>query len=173
MTEQTYMNLKDAVKRPVLSEKTVNRANKAFVRMVDNYQKWNESITADEPRETYEDDIFNCLFEYDLDGYNLAEYLKSKVYLEPDAGLVDILDDMIYVKKSLEDEMLKQWVKENFLTISDDVVGKKVNAKQGIRKYENLYITGIRPDTYQVTISDDSKKYGGYIVGFENVTFID
>ena len=173
MTEQTYMNLKDAVKRPVLSEKTVNRANKAFVRMVDNYQKWNESITADEPRETYEDDIFNCLFEYDLDGYNLAEFLRDKVHLEPDANLVDILDDMIYVKKSLEDEMLKQWVKENFLTISDDVVGKKVNAKQGIRKYENLYITGIRPDTYQVTISDDPKKYGGYIVGFENVTFID
>jgi hypothetical protein len=172
MSEQTYMNLKDAVKRPVLSEKTVNRSNKAFVRMVDNYQKWNESITADELRETYEDDIFNCLFEYDLDGYNLAEFLRDKVHLEPDAGLVDILDDMIYVKKSLEDEMLKQWVKENFLTISDDVVGKKVNAKQGIRKYENLYITGIRPDTYQVTISDDPKKYGGYIVGFENVTFL-
>jgi hypothetical protein len=107
-----------------------------------------------------------------LDGYNLAEFLRDKVHLEPDAGLVDILDDMIYVKKSLEDEMLKQWVKENFLTISDDVVGKKVNAKQGIRKYENLYITGIRPDTYQVTISDDPKKYGGYIVGFENVTFL-
>jgi hypothetical protein len=173
MTEQIYMNLKDAVKRPVLSEKTVNRSNKAFVRMVDNYQKWNESITADELRETYEDDIFNCLFEYDLDGYNLAEFLRDKVHLEPDAGLVDILDDMIYVKKSLEDEMLKQWVKENFLTISDDVVGKKVNAKQGIRKYENHYITGIRPDTYQVTISDDPKKYGGYIVGFENVTFVD
>ena len=143
MSEQTYMNLKDAVKRPVLSEKTVNRSNKAFVRMVDSYQKWNESITADEPRATYEDDIFNCLFEYDMDGYNLAEYLKSKVYLEPDADLCAILDDMIYVKKSLEDEMLKQWVKENFLTISDDVVGKKVNAKQGIRKYENHYITGI------------------------------
>jgi len=174
MTEQTYMNLKDAVKRPVLSEKTVNRSNKAFVRMVDSYQKWNESISADEPRETYEDDIFNCLFEYDLDGYNLAEYLKSKVNLAfCDAELVDILDDMIYVKKSLEDEMLKQWVTENFLTISDDVVGKKVNAKQCSRKYENHYITGIRPDTYQVTISDNINAKGGRIVGFENVTFVD
>jgi hypothetical protein len=173
MSEQTYMNLKDAVKRPVLSEKTVNRSNKAFVRMVDNYQKWNESITADEPRETYEDDIFNCLFEYDLDGYNLAEYLKSKVNLAfCDAELVDILDDMIYVKKSLEDEMLKQWVKENFLTIPDDVIGKKVNAKQGYKKYENHYITTIRPDTYEVTISDNINKKGGYIVGFENVTFL-
>ena len=173
MSEQTYMNLKDAVKRPVLSEKTVNRSNKAFVRMVDSYQKWNESITADEPRATYEDDIFNCLFEYDLDGYNLAEFLRDKVHLEPDAGLVDILDDMIYVKKSLEDEMLKQWVTENFLTISDDVVGKKVNAKQCSRKYENHYITGIRPDTYQVTISDNINAKGGRIVGFENVTFVD
>jgi len=174
MSEQTYMNLKDVVKRPVLSEKTVNRSNKAFVRMVDSYQKWNESITADEPRATYEDDIFNCLFEYDLDGYNLAEYLKSKVNLAfCDAELVDILDDMIYVKKSLEDEMLKQWVTENFLTISDDVVGKKVNAKQCSRKYENHYITGIRPDTYQVTISDNINAKGGRIVGFENVTFVD
>jgi hypothetical protein len=174
MSEQTYMNLKDAVKRPVLSEKTVNRSNKAFVRMVDSYQKWNESISADEPRETYEDDIFNCLFEYDLDGYNLAEYLKSKVNLAfCDAELVDILDDMIYVKKSLEDEMLKQWVKENFLTIPDDVIGKKVNAKQGYKKYENHYITTIRSDTYEVTISDNINKKGGYIVGFENVTFID
>jgi len=174
MSEQTYMNLKDAVKRPVLSEKTVNRSNKAFVRMVDSYQKWNESISADEPRETYEDDIFNCLFEYDLDGYNLAEYLKSKVNLAfCDAELVDILDDMIYVKKSLEDEMLKQWVKENFLTIPDDVIGKKVNAKQGYKKYENHYITTIRPDTYQVTISDNINAKGGRIVGFENVTFVD
>jgi len=173
MTEQIYMNLKDAVKRPELNSKTINRSNKSFVRMVDNYQKWNESMTADESRETYEDDIFNCLFEYDLDGYSLAEYLKDKVHLEPDAELVDILDDMIYVKKSLEDEMLKQWVTENFLTISDDVVGKKVNAKQGIRKYENHYITGIRADTYQVTISDNINAKGGRIVGFENVTFID
>jgi len=174
MSEQTYMNLKDAVKRPELNSKTINRSNKAFVRMVDSYQKWNESITADEPRATYEDDIFNCLFEYDLDGYNLAEYLKSKVNLAfCDAELVDILDDMIYVKKSLEDEMLKQWVTENFLTISDDVVGKKVNAKQCSRKYENHYITGIRPDTYQVTISDNINAKGGRIVGFENVTFVD
>jgi hypothetical protein len=102
----------------------------------------------------------------------LAEFLRDKVHLEPDAGLVDILDDMIYVKKSLEDEMLSQWVKENFLTIPDDVVGKNVNVKQGIRKYENHYITGIKPETYQVTVSDKIDKNGGYIVGFENVTFL-
>jgi hypothetical protein len=141
--------------------------------MVDSYQKWNESISADEPRETYEDDIFNCLFEYDLDGYNLAEYLKSKVNLAfCDAELVDILDDMIYVKKSLEDEMLKQWVKENFLTIPDDVIGKKVNAKQGYKKYENHYITGIKPETYQVTVSDKIDKNSGWVIRYEDVTLL-
>ncbi len=83
------------------------------------------------------------------------------------------MDDATFVKSALEKEMLTQWVKENFLTIPDDVVGKKVNAKQGLRKYENYYITGIRAETYQVTVSDNSKKIGGWIVGFEDVTFID
>ncbi len=79
-----------------------------------NVRMQSQPITADEPRKTYEDDIFNCLFEYDMDGYNLAEYLKSKVYLEPDADLCAILDDMIYVKKSLEDEMLKGGKQQEF-----------------------------------------------------------
>jgi hypothetical protein len=52
------------------------------------------------------------------------------------------------------------------------VVGKKVNAKQNLRKYEDHYITGIRPDTYQVTVSENATKQGGWIVGFENVTFV-
>ena len=69
--------------------------------------------------------------------------------------------------------MLTRWAKENFLTISDDVVGKKVNVNQNIRKYENHYITGIKPETYQVTVSDKIDKNGGYIVEFENVTFVE
>jgi hypothetical protein len=173
MTEQIYMNLKDAVKRPVFDVKKINRENPRFKHLVDSYQKWNSDNDIDEPRSTYENDIIECLGHYDLDGFALAQHLKDYVYVEPDSELVHILDDVLFVKSSLEREMLNQWVKENFLTISDDVVGKKVNAKQGIRKYENHYITGIKPDTYQVTISDNIDKKGGYIVGFENVTFVD
>ena len=69
--------------------------------------------------------------------------------------------------------MLTRWVKENFLTIPSDVLGKKVNAKQLSRKYENHYITRIKSETYQVTVSDKIDKNGGYIVGFENVTFVE
>jgi hypothetical protein len=173
MSEQTYMKLKDAVKRPKLSKENINRENKHFKRVVDQYQKWCTSGGGyEETRETYEDDIIDCLEEYDLDGFALAQYLSECKYIEPDSELVHILEDVTFVKSSLETEMLSQWVKENFLTIPDDVVGKNVNVKQGIRKYENHYITGIKPETYQVTVSDKIDKNGGYIVGFENVTFL-
>jgi len=173
MSEQTYMKLKDAVKRPKLSKENINRENKHFKRVVDQYQKWCTSDGGyEETRETYENDIFECLEEYDLDGFALAQHLSEYKYIEPDSELVHILEDVTFVKRSLETEMLSQWVMENFLTIPDDVVGKKVNVKQGIRKYENHYITGIKQETYQVTVSDKIDKNGGYIVGFENVTFL-
>ena len=173
MSEQTYINLKDAVKRPKFSRENINRENKHFKRVVDQYQKWCTSDGGyEETRETYENDIIDCLEEYDLDGFALAQHLSEYKYIEPDSELVHILEDVTFVKSSLETEMLNQWVKENFLTIPDDVVGKKVNVKQGIRKYENHYITGIKTETYQVTVSDKIDKNGGYIVGFENVTFL-
>ena len=173
MSEQTYMNLKDAVKRPELNSKTINRSNKAFIRMVDQYQKWNESMTADESRETYEDDIFNCLFEYDLDGYSLAEFLKDKVYLEPDAELCEILDGMLFVKHALEDDMISQWVQENFLTVPEDVIGKKVNGKAGFKTLNGYYITAIHQKRYQVVISESTeKKNNGYFVNYETISFV-
>ncbi len=173
MSEQTYMKLKDAVKRPKLSKENINRKNKHFKRVVDQYQKWCTSDGGyEETRETYENDIIECLERHNLDGFALAQYLSECKYIEPDSELVHILEDVTFVKRSLETEMLSQWVMENFLTIPDDVVGKKVNVKQGIRKYENHYITGIKPETYQVTVSDKIDKNGGYIVGFENVTFL-
>jgi len=173
MSEQTYMKLQDKVNRPKFSRENINRENKHFKRVVDQYQKWCISDGGyEETRETYENDIIDCLEEYDLDGFALAQYLSECKYIEPDSELVHILEDVTFVKRSLETEMLSQWVMENFLTIPDDVVGKKVNVKQGIRKYENHYITGIKPETYQVTVSDKIDKNGGYIVGFENVTFL-
>jgi hypothetical protein len=172
MSEQAYMKLKDAVKRPKLSKENINRENKHFKRVVDQYQKWCTGLGSDEPDETYEKDIISCLSKYDLDGYALATHLKDTVYLEPDSELVDILDGVSTIKDSLTKEIIGQWTKENFLEIPSDVIGKKVNVKQGYNKHENHYITTIRSDTYEVTVSDKIDKNGGYIVGFENVTFL-
>ena len=177
MSEQTYMKLKDAVKlkRPELDVKKINRENKHFKHLVDSYMNWNQPrgpYDYDEPRSTYEDDIIECIGYYNWDGFALAQHLSEYKYIEPDSDLVHILEDVSNVKYSLTKEIIGQWTKENFLEIPRDVIGKKVNAKQGYKKYENHYITTIRQDTYEVTISDKIDKNGGYIVGFENVTFL-
>jgi hypothetical protein len=172
MSEQTYMNIKDEVKRPVFDAKTINRENPRFKSLVDSYQKWNQDDYFTEHRSTYENDIIECLERYDLDGFALAQHLSEYKYIEPDSELVHILEDVSFVKSSLEIEIQIQWVKENFLTIPDDVIGKKVNAKQGYKKYENHYITGIKPETYQVTVSDKIDKNGGWVIRYENITLI-
>ena len=173
MTEQIYMKLNDKVKRPTLSKEKINRENKHFKRVVDQYERWCKDGGGYETRETYEEDIIDCLFEIDNDGYAIATFLKEKVYIEPDSELVDILDEISTITHSLTSEIIGQWIKENFLEIPSDVVGKKVNAKQGYRKYENHYITGIKPETYEVTISDDINKKGGWVIRYENITFLD
>lgn len=173
MIEQTYMKLQDKVTRPKFDVNKIDVNNKRFKGMVDEYVRWSEDTGYKMcKREEYESDIRSCLNEWDLDGYHLAEHLKDKVYLEPDADLVDILNDAFYVKDVLDREILTQWVKENFLVIPDDVIGKKVNCKDGYHKYENHYITTIKPETYQVTISTDINRKGGYVVGYETLTFI-
>ena len=172
MTEQTYMKLQDKVTRPKLTKEKVNRENKHFKRVVDQYERWCKEGGGYQTRETYENDIIKCLFESEHDGYKLAEFLKEEVYIEPDSELVDILDGVSTVMCSLATEIIGQWTKENFLEIPSDVIGKKVNAKQGYKKYENHYITGIKPETYEVTISDDINKKGGWVIRYEDITIL-
>mgnify|MGYP000980132974 FL=1 len=63
MSEQTYMNLKDAVKRPTLTNENINRENKHFKRVVDKYQKWcTDEGGYKDSRVTYENDIIDCLY---------------------------------------------------------------------------------------------------------------
>lgn len=175
MSEQTYMKLQDKVNRPELTKEKINRENKRFKHLVDSYMNWNQTrgpYDYDEPRSTYEDDIIECIGYYNWDGFALAQHLSEYKYIEPDSDLVHILEDVISVKSSLEIGIIIQWVKENFLEIPSDVIGKKVNVKQGYMKYENHYITGIKPETYEVTISDDINKKGGWVIRYEDVTFL-
>ena len=172
MSEQTYMKLQDKVIRPKFSRENINRENKHFNRVVDQYEQWCKGCGGYETRETYEQDIIDCLFESDTDGYALATFLKEKSYIEPDSELVDILDGVSTIKDSLSKEIIGKWTKENFLEIPSDVIGKKVNAKHRYNKYENHYITGIKPETYEVTISDDINKKGGWVIRYEDITLL-
>ncbi len=112
------------------------------------------------------------MFESDTDGFTLAQYLSEYKYIEPDSELVYILDGVSTIKDSLTKEIIGQWTKENFLEIPSDVIGKKVNAKQGYKKYENHYITGIKPETYEVTVNDDINKKGGWVIRYEDITLL-
>ena len=173
MSEQTYMKLQDKVNRPKFSRENINRENKHFKRVVDQYINWCTSGGGyEETQETYEQDIIDCLFESDTDGFALAQYLSEYKYIEPDSELVYILDGVSTIKDSLSKEIIGKWTKENFVEIPSDVIGKKVNAKQGYKKYENNYITGIKPETYEVTVSDDINKKGGWVIRYEDITFL-
>jgi hypothetical protein len=170
--EQLYMRLQDKVLRPKFDSSKIDSSNKNFKKIVDQYIDWyGDDYKCN--REDYENDIRECLSEFDLDGYSLVKYLEDKSFIEPDARLVEILDNSIFVKQSIIREMTIQWVKENFLEIPENVVGKKVNAKMTFRNFTNHYITGIKPETYEVTIKDTPTRNEGYIVGFETVEFID
>ena len=172
MSEQTYMKLQDKITRPKLSKENINRENKHFKRVVDQYEQWCTGCGSYETHETYEQDIIDCLEESDLDGFALAQYLSECKYIEPDSELVYILDDVSNVMYSLSKEIIGQWTKENFLEIPSGVIGKKVNAKQGYKKYENHYITGIKPETYEVTVAEDFNKKGGWVVRYEDITLL-
>lgn len=172
MEEQLYMKLKDDVKRPILNPDTIDRTNKSFRRMVEQYSQWNKSIgDTDSEVSDYEDDIIDCLKQFDKDGYALAKHLQDTLYIEPDAALVNVLDGMYAVHETLTKVLYTQWVKENFLAIPSDVIGKSVTYKQKLKPGKG-FITTIAPERYQVTVDENPDRKGGYVIDYENITFV-
>ena len=159
------MKLGDKVKRPVLNIDKVDSKNKHFKKIVDKYSRWiggNEEITE------LENEIRLCFKHYDTDGYALAKLLENDVGVEPDTNLVEILDEVGYIKKYLELDMYKQWVTENFLEIPSNVIGKFVKSKS-LHFSREGYINSIDDKTYQVTINTDFNKKGGYVINYEDI----
>lgn len=172
MAEQIYMKLMDKVKRPTLTKTNISKENKSFKRLYEQYARWCLNGDMKDETEVYESELIECILHHEHDGYALAEHLKREFYIEPDSELVSILDTVSFVRDSLEADILTQWIKENFLEIPTNVLGKRVNAKQGWKTHTNNYITSLRPDRYQVTISDTPDKKGGYIINYENIVFV-
>lgn len=162
--------------RPKLTKESFDRTNSRFVSLVNEYENWNkQNGSLDEDESEYEDAIAKILTERqdDLDGYALARFLEEECYITPNSELVDILDGCWSVVRQMQEDLTKKWSEENKLIIPPDTVGKKVNAKTGYRTYENHYVTGIDPTKYQVTIDLDVNRKGGYVIDFENVTFVE
>jgi hypothetical protein len=184
VNEQTFLKLKDSVRRPEFDVKKINRSFKPFERLVDEYISWNKSgNTRDEgtEREEYENEIMFCIEEskHNPDGFYLAKQLEIEFCIEADSELVSILDSIYYVLYEARKELYKNWVKENFLVIPESVLHKKVKFPKYNSPYRDLidgYITSIKPETYEVTIQESKENYlnkGGIVVFFENVKFVD
>lgn len=162
--------------RPKLTKENFDRTNSRFVKLVADYVNWNkENGDLDDDASDYEYFIVKVLTERqdDLDGYALARFLEEECYITPNSELVDILDGCWSVVRQMQEDLTKKWSEENKLIIPPDTVGKKVNAKTGYRTYENHYVTGIDHTKYQVTIDLDVNRKGGYVIDFENVTFVE
>jgi len=156
--------------RPEVKSKTVDPSHPAIQKLVTEYARWSEDPKFENSsKEDYEKDILSCFDEWDLDGYQLTKHLESSVYLEGNSELVGILDGFYFIKREVEKDMNKKWVKENNLSLDHMLLGRKVTYKQNLHKGSG-YITTIDPETYRVTVSSDISKVGGYIMNFENVT---
>jgi hypothetical protein len=47
-----------------------------------------------------------------LNGYVMAQNLENSCGIQPDVELVEILDDVWFIKKEVHDDIVKEWVKD-------------------------------------------------------------
>ena len=156
--------------RPVFNSDNINRSDALFKQIVDDYIEWEGNADAQLNRASYENDIIDCLKQFNKDGYALARYLDDKIQIQPDRRLVEILDDVHVVSRQLNDELVRQWVIDNQLKISETVIGKYVKYKQRFTS-DSGYITTIKPTTYQVTVDKSPTTAGGWVIDYENIIF--
>ena len=149
-------------------------------KLVDEYITWCDGgaeISNQPNRHEYEDDIVSCLNEYNEDGYHLAKHLEEKTYVDADAQLVEMLGDIAQIKRNIKTEATKKWVQDHDMKLPDNIIGRKCTFFIGFVSDKPGIINGLRPETYEVVVKTDDTKHStynsGYIVPFENITFID
>lgn len=157
--------------RPTLNHINIDKTAKCFVNLVKEYRNWfKKGDDLEIEQSDLEREMIECITSYNVsNGFALAKFIEDETGVEGDSELVNILDGVFFVKRELEKDLICKWVKDNNLSISEDVIGRKVFAKQSFRSYPGHYITGIYNDKYQVTIQKDKDSKGGFVIDYENV----
>ena len=136
--------------------------------------KWaNDGSTMEEVKPEIIDMIEN---NHDEDGFALAKYMENYKGYDADSGLVEILDDVEYVKYSLLDKKLREWVKQNDIQPKFEE-GKEVKVilqnPKTYKKEERIgKIANIQKDTakYAVHVPGVSKNDdSAYLFAFEEI----
>jgi len=112
------------------------------------------------------------LYHSGNDGYDLAKEFDYRGY-NPDAQLVEILEDVWGTKMSMLREAVKQWVKEDDIQPPYEV-GTNMLWKYGHKMVEGV-ITGTHPETaqYQVAIPSEGMTVEGgrkAVLNYEDAT---
>lgn len=172
--EQTYLKLNDHSVRPILTENNIDTSNPMYRDIRKQLIVWSDETETESIVKEW-DKILSDLIIYtsglNHNGYELAKYMEDRYYVSDiDSELVDILDTIYILEHSLKESLYKQWVKECFLSIPEDVKHKKVKFKKTSHINYTGFIVGFKQSTYQVVINTDSPDYDtGYIVNFENI----
>jgi hypothetical protein len=114
------------------------------------------------------------------DGYELSEKLNTSLYINPDAQLVEILDDASHFKYNAYSVVLKKWVADNNIVcpfkLGDKVIYYKKEYRFQTGEPLDGEITSIHADTATCTVFVESEghvKQGvgshGYIVAYEDI----
>ena len=139
--------------------------------LVKRYCTWCDDPDAKiSSQQEYENDILSCFAEWNHDGFHLAQHLNSRVYIYPDAELVEILDSVGYIALSVGRQIISKWVLDNNLKLPDNLIGKSCFVTTSKVMH---YITSVYPETYEVTISTNKDSKGGYKHGFERIYLVE
>ena len=138
--------------------------------------KW-ESGDWEFQQNDYCDIVCNLLDEHNLDGYHLAKECDRYHHMDPDAGLVEILDGAANIKYEIVKELVKQWVQRNNLVIPDTLLDTQVMWRRPNKSLstEPGWVVALRHETYDVTINptqprDQEKIFQtGYIIHVEDL----
>lgn len=163
-------------KRPDASKISVTDGR--LVEFAKKIWKWTgeEADLWEEAKDEYCELVYELFQEPDLDGYRLARVCESEYSMDPDASLVDILEETYNVRRNIVKDLVKDWVQRNNLTISDSLMDKLITWKMPYQQPKNGWVVDFHKDTYEITVNtknprDLTKTFqGGYIAKVEDIT---
>lgn len=150
-------------KRPGRNSQDVRRA--ACTALMESLDEWSDDhgLTVGELMRHADD----C-------GYQFAKNLDDANLIDPDAGLVEILDTYQADESTAYHAAVKQWVTDNGITLPEwAVVGARVRVTCGWLTDAPGVVTGTGPDDATLTVLPDGKAEKGmlgYIFPFDQVS---
>lgn len=151
-------------KRPPMFDPSMTLAAcAALMSECEAWQGWDTGITASQ--------MARCA---DSNGYSFAKNLDNQGLVDPDPELVEILDSYWYLRSSMHDDAVKQWVKDHAIALPEWAAeGVKVLATgSGYLKAPGI-IARLDPDMARlvVCLDEDAEKPGHIGIYFiaENV----